>query len=183
MKDEKFLKHLLSKRKELGPRSHRFSCLDITPAEKEKLYEIGAQAGLLTQYEFNGIKSVGTSHNDAACRVLDMTRQRAFSKLKAEFGAKAHFWVKPKQLCYPQVDFYWRKAQLGVVISGPLKDALHRGGPERIRDEHIEMLPTEQSRLSTITFPYYIVWHQPSEFIKKIRQKLIASGHYPRLGA
>jgi hypothetical protein len=108
--DEKFLKYLLSKRRELGPKAYKFSWLDITPAEREKLYEIGVQSAVLTQYEFSGVKSAGTSRNDAARRVLDMTHARAFSKLKAEFGAKAHFWVRPKKLCFLHIDFYWRKA-------------------------------------------------------------------------
>ena len=186
--DEKFLKYLLSKRREFGPRAHKFSWLDITLAEKEKLYEIGAQSGLLTQYEFGGVKAAGTSRNDAARRVLDMTHRRAFSKLKAEFGAKAHFWVRPKQLRLLRVDFYWRKAQLGVVITGPLMDDLCRAGPERTRDEGVErdfineLLPDLRG-LTVLPFPYYVIWHQPSEFIKTVTQKLIASGHYPRLSA
>src|ERR1700680_4071176 len=77
---EKSLKYLLSKRRELGPGSFgKFSWLNITSAEREKLYEIGEQSDLLTQYEFSGVKSAGTSHNDAARRVLDMAHGRAFS--------------------------------------------------------------------------------------------------------
>ena len=186
--DENFLKYLVSKRREFGPRAYKFSWLDITPAEKEKLYEIGAQSGLLTQYEFSGVKSAGTSRNDAARRVLDTTHGRAFSKLKAEFGAKAQFWVRPKQLCLLHVNFYWRKAHLGVVITGPLMDDLRRAGPERTRDERIERdfinaLPPDLRGLTVLTFPYYVVWHQPSEFIKTVTQKLIGSGHYPKLSA
>jgi hypothetical protein len=182
--DEKFLRYLLSKRKEIGPRRYRFSFLDITSGERKRLYEIGEQAGLLTPYEFSGIKSAGISRNDAARRVLALTRERAFTKLKVEFGAKAHFWVQPKQ-CFLYIDFYWRRANLGVVITGPLMDHLYRAGPERTRDHHVKSLSRsfELKGLTILTFPYYVVWHHPSEFIKKIRQKLIGSGHYSRLNA
>ena len=183
--DEKFLKHLLSKRKEFKLGSYPFSWLDITPAEREKLYEAGEQCGFLTTYEFSGIKASGTSRNDAANRLLDKTHERAFTKLKAEFGSKAHFWVKPKQLCFLRVGFYWRLARIGVVITGPPRDDLNRFGPARTKDScsvRQDFLPPDLKGLTLLSFPYYVVWHQPSEFIRKIRQKLIASGHYPRLG-
>src|ERR1700674_1816636 len=105
--DEKFLKYLLSKRREFGPRAYKSSWLDITSAEREKLYEIGEQSDLLTQYEFSGVKSAGTSHNDAARRVLDKTRERAFLKLKTELGRTAHFWLSPRQISSLYIDFYW----------------------------------------------------------------------------
>ncbi len=186
--DEEFLKHLLSKRREFGPRTHRFSWLDITSADREKLYEIAEECGFLTHYEFSGIKSAGTSRNNAALRLLQATRDRAFSRLKHEFGAKAHFWVRPRQLCLGEIDFYWRKAKVGVIITGPLLDARGRAGPQRARDRRLEYdftstLPTELKGLTVLRFPYYEVWHQPAGFIKQIRQGLVASGHYPRLSA
>lgn len=186
--DEKFLKNLLSKRREFGPRAYRFSYLDITSAEREKLYEIAEQSGLLTHYEFSGIKSAGTSRNNAARRLIQATRDRAFSRLKREFGAKAHFWVRPIQLYVGDIDFYWRRAKLGVTITGPLLDAHDRAGLERVRDRRFEYdfastLPPELKGFAVLTFPYYEVWHQPSEFIRKIRHSLVASGHYPRLSA
>src|SRR5579859_6942214 len=103
--DEEFLKHLVSKRKEIRSRFGTDSCLHITPAERERLYEVAERCGVLQRYEFTGVNSFGTSHNDAARRLLDKTRKRAFTRLKTEFGAKAHFWVKPQQ--FPFIDFFW----------------------------------------------------------------------------
>jgi len=186
--DREFLKYLLSKRKVSGPRAYRFSWLDITSAEREKLYEIGEQSGLLTHYEFSGIKSAGTSRNDAARRVLDKTRERAFLKLKTEFGGTAHFWVRPRQLSRLCIDFYWRKANVGVVLTGPLADDLLHAGSKRVGDfrltrNFLSNLPPALRYLTFLVVPYYVVWHQPSEFIGAIKQQLIASGHYPRLNA
>ncbi len=185
--DEKFLKHLLSKRKEIGPREYSFSRLNITPAEREKLYEIGEQCGLLTSYEFSGVESLGTNHNNAARRLLDKTHKRAFARLKTEFGSKTHFWVRPKEL-FP-MDFYWRLARIGVTITGPLNDDLNRSGRTRTRDfrmglldDLVSYLPNFQG-MTVLTFPYYVVWHHPTEFVRQIRQKLASSGRYPRLSA
>jgi len=116
-----------------------------------------------------------------------MTRERAFTKLRAEFGAKAHFWVKPKQLSFLRVDFYWRLARIGVVITGPPRDNLYRFGSARTRDSCIDMrqdfLPPNLTGLSVLSFPYYMVWRHPFDFVKQIRHKLIASKRYPRLSA
>lgn len=184
--DEKFLKHLLSKRKEIKFGTDSLSWLNITATEREKLYEVGAQCGLLTSYEFSGVKSLGTSHNNAARRLLDKTHKRAFARLKTEFGSKAHFWVRPKEL-FP-MDFYWRLARIGVAITGPLKDDLNRRGPARTRDfrmglleDLVSYLPPNFQGMTVLTFPYYVVWHHPTEFVRRIRQKLAASGRYPRL--
>jgi len=182
--DEKFLKHLLSKRKEVRHRRYPFSWLAITPAEREKLYEAGEQCGLLTTYEFSGIKASGTSRNDAANRLLDKTHERAFTKLKAEFGSKAHFWVKPEQLSFLRVGFYWRLARIGVVITGPPRDDLYRFGPARTRDScnvRQDFLPPNLRGLTLLSFPYYVVWHHPFDFVSQISGKLIASERYPRL--
>jgi hypothetical protein len=184
--DREFLKYLLSKRKVFGPREYRFSWLDITSAEREKLYEIGEHSGLLTQYEFSGMKSAGTSRNDAARRVLDKTRERAFLKLKTELGGKAHFWLKPRQLACLYIDFYWRKAKVGVVVTGPLMDDLWHGGRKRVgafrlTRKYLSNLPPELRDLTILIVPYYMVWHRPSEFVTAIKEQLIASGHYPRL--
>jgi hypothetical protein len=184
--DRQFLKYLLSKRKASGPREYKFSWLDITSAEREKLYEIGDQAGLLTHYEFSGIKTAGTSRNDAARRVLDKTRERAFLKLKTELGRTAHFWFRPRQLSALYIDFYWRKAKVSVVITGPLMDDLGHAGRKRVGSfrfarRFFSKLPTDFRDLTILAVPYYVIWHQPSEFVTAIKEQLIASGHYPRL--
>ena len=186
--DREFLAHLLSKRKVSGPRDDRFSWLNITRAEREKLYQIGEQAGLLTQYEFSGIKTAGTSRNDAARRVVDKTRERAFLTLKTELGGKAHFWLSPRQFASLYIDFYWRKAKVGVLITGPLMDNIWEAGKKRIGSFRFakrifSKLPPEFRDLTILAVPYYVVWHQPSEFVTEIKEQLIASGHYPRLSA
>lgn len=180
---QEFLTDLLSKRKDIDLNGYgRVSRLDITSDEREKLYEIGERCGLLTTYEFSGISCSGMSRNDAARRLLDKTRKRAFARLRDEFGAAAHFWPEPRQL--PTVDFYWRLAKLGVVITGPLFDY---SGPTAARardvrtDRNYHCFPKNLKDLMILSFPYYFVWHHPSEFIAKIKQKLVASGRYPRL--
>lgn len=186
--NQEFLKGLASKRKILRWGLSSFlTYLDITPAERTKLYELARQRGLLTCYEFSGIKSFGINRNDAARMMLQKTRDRAFEKLKIEFGAEARFWVNPKQLC-GEADFYWRLAKLGVVISGPLLDDLSRGDPMRGRDSRTESkersvtIPGVNSwNFTLLSFPYYLVWHHPSDFLNRIKRKLVASGCYPRL--
>lgn len=167
-------------------RTFSYTYLDITPAERTKLYALARQRGLLTHYEFSGVESFGVNRNDAARTVLQKTHERALEKLKIEFGAKAHFWVNPKQLL--GVDFYWRSAKLGVVISGPLQDDLGRADPARMRDwrfkakERSVTIPGVNSwTIIVLTFPYYVVWHHPSDFLSHIKDRLLASGCYPRL--
>lgn len=130
---EEFLKGLFSKRKQLRLRSGSLSWLDLTATERDKLYEEAEKRGLLTRYEFSGIQSLGISRNNAADRLLQATRQHAFEKLKAEFGAKARFWADPPQLSSLGVDFYWKLAKLAIHITGPLTDAVWRAGPTRAR--------------------------------------------------
>src|SRR5438445_8333442 len=178
--DQEFLSSLFSKRKEHRLGRNSFSSLDITPAERKKLYEMAQQRGLLTSYEFSGIQSFGISRNDAARTMLQKTRERALEKLRNEFGAKAHFWVNPRQLW--SVDFYWRSARVGVVITGPLQDDLSRGARVRRRDSRVGAkqrsvsIPGVNSwNLTLLSFPYYAIWHHPSDFLSRIKHKLIVS--------
>lgn len=184
---QEFLNSLSSKRKTLRlGRTSSLTYLDITPTERTRLYELARQRGLLTRYEFSGVESFGVNRNDAARTVLLKTHERALEKLKIEFGAKAHFWVNPKQ--FLSVDFYWRSAKLGVAISGPLQDDLGRADRVRKRDCRFEAkersvtIPGVNSwTIALLSFPYYVVWHHPAEFLSHIKDRLLASGCYPRL--
>jgi hypothetical protein len=91
-------------------------------------------------------------------------------------------------LSYVDIDFYWRSAKLGVVITGPLKDDPHRGDPVRTKDltpsskdAAISAMRIGVEDITIVTVPYYQVWHRPSVFLEQIRSKLILSGNYPKL--
>jgi len=185
---EEFLHSLVSKRKELKLTGCSISWLEITPTERKELYEIAKERGLLIGYKFSGIMSYGISRNDAGCSLLESTRERAFEKLRTEFGAKARFWIRPKQLSIIGIDFYWRTAKLGVLITGPLRDDPRRGDPVRTRDSCVGReqdfdwaLPPNMKGLAILKFPYYQVWHHPSDFLDQIKHRLITSGYYPKL--
>src|ERR1700744_1280089 len=121
---------------------------------------------------------------------MDKTRKRALEKLRGEFGSRAHFWVQPRRLSYVEIDFYWRSAKLGVVISGPLKDDPYRGDSVRAKDPApsskdaaISAMRLGVEDITIFMVPYYQVWHRPSLFLEQIRSKLILSGQYPKLSA
>ena len=126
-KPEESLLPPLSKRKHIFHGGSVFTWLDIDSNERRKLYEIAKQHGLLTEYQFSGIKACGVSRNDAVRWLMEKTRNRALEKLRVEFGSRAHFWVRPRRLSYVDIDFYRRSAKLGIVITGPLKDDPYRG--------------------------------------------------------
>jgi hypothetical protein len=187
---EETLIPLLSKRKQIRlPGRSVLNWLDIDPNERKKLYEIAKQHGFLTEYQFSGIKAHGVSRNDAARWLMEKTRDRALKKLKVAFGSRAHFWVQPRRLSYVSIDFYWRTANLGIVITGPLKDDPHRGDP--VRTKHVPPSSKDAATnamrlgvegLTILTVPYYHIWHRPSDFLRQIKRKLILSGRYPKLG-
>jgi hypothetical protein len=182
------LKELNSKRRALRYGGRTIHYVELTAEERKNLYEGAREHGLLIGYEFSGVRSYGVSRNDAAYILLEATRQKAFRLLQREFGAFARFWVKPKQLNLIGIDFYWRKARLGLLITGPLIDDPSRGDPTRSRDSRQELeqdldsvIPENMKGLTTIKMPYYIVWHRPSDLVSRIRGRLVASGQYPRL--
>src|ERR1700722_3950368 len=176
------IKELASKRRvvRLGRRS--FSYVDLTPAERAELCQFAEQRGLLTRYDFSGIPANGVSRNHAANRLLEATRKKAFEMMRRAFGASARFRSQSEPAM--SVDFYWRKARLGLVITGPPRDAAGRGDPRRTGDsrpelgQHFDSLP---ATLKIIRAPYYLVWHRPTHFLDQIRNELVASGQYPRL--
>ena len=163
--------------------------VNLTEEESKRLFEFAHQRGLLTRYEFSGVTSYGVTRNNAADRLLKETRQKAFDLLRRAFGASARF---RKQEWNPwTADFYWKKAGLAVVITGPGWDDLRRADPTRRRDTRPELYeeisspsglsdcPAKISKL--LKMPYYMIWHQPTRFIDQVRLELIASGQYPKL--
>jgi hypothetical protein len=189
-KPEESLIPLLSKRRHSFHGGSVLTWLEIDSNERKNLYEIAKQRGLLTEYRFSGIKAYGVSRNDAVRWLMEKTRNRALEKLRAEFGSMAHFWVQPRRLSYVDIDFYWRSAKLGIVITGPLKDDPYRGDSVRAKepapsskDAAISAMRIGVEDITIFTVPYYQVWHRPSVFLEQIRSKLILSGHYPKLSA
>lgn len=182
------LKKLSSKRKVTRLGGREFAWVDLSPEERETLYSAARDRGLLLRYEFSGVPSYGIGRRDAANRLLEATRQKAFVLLRQAFGSSARFWVRPVQLFFLQVDFYWRRANLGLAITGPLMDDPFRGDPVRTRDSRPELgqgvefrIPTQMQGLEIVKIPYYSIWHKPSEFISRINRELMASHKYPKL--
>ncbi len=114
---------------------------------------------------------------------MERTRARAFEILRKEFGASARFWPRPENTPVPWPDFYWRKANVAVVITGPLHDV---PGPAtaRMRSESVvngAYFSGAMQRMKINRLAYYLVWHRPGEFMAVIRAALVASGKYPKL--
>ena len=182
------IKKLAANRRVLRLGRHTISWLKLTSEERKTLYAAAKERGRLYRYEFSGIASYGASRTDAAAMLLETTREKAFLLLRREFGSSARFWVNPRQLKILRIDFYWRKARLGLTITGPLIDDPYRGDPKRTRDSRPELereldslIPENMQRLAIIKIPYYMVWHQPSDVINRINKRLVASGQYGRL--
>jgi hypothetical protein len=180
-----YIKELASKRRVFrSPDGFSLSYVSLTPEEEERLFEFAKGQGLLTRYEFSGIPAYGVSRNNAAHRLLEGTRQKAFELLRRVFGSSAHFRSQPSNLSV--ADFYWRKARLALLITGPNLDDRTRAEPTRSRDPSpklYEEFNSSPEKPKLITVPYYLVWHQPARFLDQIRQELVASGQYPRLVA
>lgn len=158
--------------------------MDLTPREREDLYDEAGRRGLLTMYEFSGIFSQGVSRGDAIRTLLVKTRKKAFELFRQEFGAAARFRVSPTQ--FGGIDFYWRRAALGLVITGPLVDDPFRADPRRTRDidkrfgvGFFQVQDSAEPKILAV--PYYEVWHSPRAVVEKVRQLLLASGQYPRV--
>jgi hypothetical protein len=167
---------------------HKICWVDLTVEECKTVYDAAKERGLLLRYEFSGIAFYGPNRTYAADLLLEATRQKVFRLLRREFGSSARFWIRPTPLSFLGIDFYWRKARLGLAITGPLIDDLYRGDPRRTRDSKPELerefdcrIPVNMRGLSIIKIPYYSVWHRPSEVVNCIKKRLVASGQYPRL--
>lgn len=173
-----------------GPRS--VPSLEIQNA-KDKIREEARRRGLLHRYDFSGIVANGVSRNDAAEQLMKQARARAFDLLRKEFGASAHFWPRasiriPVLREVFSVDFYWRKANLGVELTGPL--VMNRVTGELKRSHGAPDFPVEfmdpryqgeAKHVKIMKLPYYLLWHDPSRFVGEIRKALVASGKFPNL--
>jgi hypothetical protein len=103
--------------------------------------------------------------------------QQAFELLRREFGAKAHFWPRPRldnELIPAEVglDFYWRKSNFALVILGPWTFP-----DEVLRDP--KFYGPRHPRVMTIEYEFIL--QAPGEFLRQVRDALIDSGKYPRL--
>jgi hypothetical protein len=89
---------------------------EMTPVDRTALLaECRKRSIPVHKYDFSNILVEGVSRRDASDWLLDLMRRKAFDLLRREFGATARFRTGP-----PTIDFFWRKAQLAIVISGPL---------------------------------------------------------------
>jgi hypothetical protein len=122
----------------------------------------------------------------------ELIRQRvyqiAFELLKREFGAKAHFWPRPKldEGMVPKAyafDFYWKKGNVALAIVGTDKSAAIPtvGGSIPIAD--VRSIPGFYGPRcpQVVVVSYELVLSAPQEFLRQVRDVLIASGKYPRL--
>ena len=159
---------------------------DQTPI-KRTIREEAQARGLVPRYEFSGISAWGVSRNDAASQLMKECFTRAFNLLRKEFGSCAHFWPRPK-LPAVSVDFYWRKANLALVLTDPLYDRMNRpSGSPRVRgtrdllELQAESCSGDAKHMKILRVPYYEIWHRPSKFLATVRAELMISGKYPAL--
>jgi hypothetical protein len=134
-------------------------------------------------FDFSGIKVEGITRSDARERLMHRTFSKAFTLFKKNFGSAARFRPRSDD----EVTFYWPKAKLSVIISGPLWEGFFSEG-QLSRD------PVCNSRFSwgrdgiptgvhELPIPYYKIWHNPTAVVLQLRKILIGSGAYPRLAA
>jgi len=129
--------------------------------------------GLLKVFNFSGVRVRSIDRRSAQLELMAKTRSRAFDLLRKEFGAVARFWPNFVYLS-EHADFYWRRAGLGLIITGPRNSDRHPAdtGFRTWGRTRIEKL---------LRVPYYTVWHRPKKFLDAVRAELALSGKYPRL--
>ncbi len=109
--------------------------------------------------------------------------QRAFGLLRREFGATAHFWARPRfeeKNELPEdfrLDFYWRRANVGLLIVGPGE----RDKPGNLSVASDPGYFKRRPGISLVMVPYELIVREPQEFLRQLRDVLIASRKYPRL--
>lgn len=161
-----------------------------TEADRSDLMEECRRRGVcVSTYEFSNVKVEGVSRRDAGEWLFELTRKKAFAILQRAFGATARFRYGVPDRADPVVDFYWSKALLAVLITGPIhtlpfsNDKAHRARKWDLDfARSLGMLPgIPKNGVQRVDVPYYRVWHNPVKFVEEIREKLLASGAYPRL--
>ena len=169
---------------------HLVYVADDRDDEREVVYRQADIQGLLTTYEFSGVKAAGASRNDAITNLFSATFQKAFELLRQNFGSRANFWPRPRHLRILDVDFYWRRARIALIITGPNFDDFRRGDSKKTRDspritENYPLLRQDVAKHLdggiVISIPYYDVWHSPSGVVGTVRKALLESGKYPKL--
>lgn len=169
---------------------HQVFVTEGSEADRKILYEYADSQGLLLEYDFAGIRATGVSRRDAITNLMQSTFERAFELLRRNFGSSAKFHSRPKRFKDLEIDFYWKRADFGLVISGPNIDDLWRPGNQRTRDRNAlferwayraRSVDRESQRLAVMMVPYYEIWHHPTEFAERVRNYLRRSGQYPRV--
>jgi len=159
-------------------------------ADREILYAEAKRRGLLRTYDFSGIAACGVSRRDAITTLMLSTFRKSFGLLRRNFGSSARFVARPRQFRSLGVDFYWKRAKIGLVITGPTFDDLRRGDRRRTRDREQVLYDLCEgrnsflrvaNRLSVMIVPYYDIWHNPTAVVANVRGVLFDSGKYPRL--
>jgi hypothetical protein len=198
MKEEVFIpsdvraagEKLRSSRRNARLLRHNVLVADECNDERGVVYRQAAEQGLLTTYEFSGIKAAGASRNDAITNLLSATFQKMFELLRRNLGSRANFWPRPRHLRILDVDFYWKRARIALIITGPNFDDFRRGDNTKTRDspriaENYFLLRQDVAKPleggTVITIPYYDVWHNPSGVVEIVRNAVIESGKYPNL--
>jgi hypothetical protein len=152
----------------------------MLPADRAAMLDECRRRGIpVLPFDFSNIKIEGVSRYDAREWLLELTLSKAFELLRVEFGACARFQVGPEPF-----DFFWRKSHLAMMVLGPLmqRRLISNGKLERasrLRDcGQFENLPRNVRLLHV---PYYRIWHNPTSVLDEVRNRLVASGAYPRL--
>jgi hypothetical protein len=145
------------------------------------------QSGICKHFAFAGERVVAVDFADACEQIRARVYQKAFELLRREFGACARFWPRPRfeeTGLVPEdfrLDFYWRKANLGLKIVGPSRAKNPTPGHLSLTADHGVHLGRRPGQGWLIVAPYELVIRAPEEFLRQVRDILVASGKYPRL--
>jgi hypothetical protein len=160
----------------------------MLPADRTVMLDECRKRGIPVQsFDFSNVKIEGVSRYDAGEWLLELTRLKAFDLMRVEFGACARFQVGPT------FDFFWRKAQLAMIILGPLMKQRFYSDGKMKRSKKVEdlsfmkemgWLPNiAEAKVKVLNVPYYRIWHNPRNVLDEVRNQLVASGAYPRLAS
>ena len=163
---------------------------DIT-LDMERLIKDASERGLLGV--LSGLPQGAVQKLKLRADKLLQTLERAHGLLRKEFGAVARFQrnkrFQPngKKISkeWPEAHFYWKRARIAVLITGPRIDDFD-SATEKKRNDSLRFLQEQgkapfPDEITILTIPYYKVVKQPTRFLAKVRKALIESGAYPKL--
>lgn len=163
---------------------------DIT-LDLQKLIGDAAERGLLGV--MSGLPVSAVEKMKSRAGKLLQAQERAHELLRKEFGAVARFQrnkrFQPngKKISreWPEAHFYWKRARIAVLITGPRIDDFS-SSTEKKRNDSLQFLQERGNApfpddITVLPIPYYVVTKQPRQFLEQVHEALSASGAYPRL--